>query len=126
MSVIASQITSLRRRSKKTSKLRVAGLCARNSSVIGEFPPQRPVTRKMFPFDDVLMFVLDFSKQYMPLVVCYKRPSVPWGIARNLPQWASSTPKSVFDIAHRTGRAAANKEWHRISDTSGTPLTNMD
>ena len=49
MSVIASQITSLtsvysiiysRRRSKKTSKLRVTGLCAGNSPVTGEFPAQ--------------------------------------------------------------------------------------
>ena len=30
-----------RRRSKKTSKLRVAGLCAGNSPVTGEFPTQR-------------------------------------------------------------------------------------
>ena len=30
-----------RRRSKKTSKLRVTGLCAGNSSVTGEFPAQR-------------------------------------------------------------------------------------
>ena len=30
-----------RRRSKKTSKLRVTGLCARNSPVTGEFPAQR-------------------------------------------------------------------------------------
>ena len=30
-----------RRRSKKTSKLRVIGLCAGNSSVTGEFPAQR-------------------------------------------------------------------------------------
>ena len=32
---------SLRCRSKKTSKLRVTGLCARNSPVTGEFPAQR-------------------------------------------------------------------------------------
>ena len=31
----------LRRRSKKTSKLRVTGLCVRNSPVTGEFPAQR-------------------------------------------------------------------------------------
>ena len=30
----------VRRRSKKTSKLRVTGLCARNSPVTGEFPAQ--------------------------------------------------------------------------------------
>ena len=39
-----------RRRSKKTSKLRVTGLCAGNS------PHKGPVTRKIFPFDDVIMF----------------------------------------------------------------------
>ena len=44
-----------RHRSTKTSKLRVTGLCEGNSSVTGEFPTQGPVTRKMFPFDDVIM-----------------------------------------------------------------------
>ena len=43
------------RRSKKTSKLRVTGLCVGNSPVTGEFPAQRPVTRNMFPFDDVII-----------------------------------------------------------------------
>ena len=38
----------LRCRSKKTSKLRVTGLCDGNSPVAGEFPAQRPVTRKCF------------------------------------------------------------------------------
>ena len=50
MSSMASQITSLtiayftvysRRRSKKTSKLCVTGLCEGNSPVTGEFPAQR-------------------------------------------------------------------------------------
>ena len=50
MSAMACQITSLtivystvysRRRSKKTSKLRITGLCALNSMVTGEFLPQR-------------------------------------------------------------------------------------
>ena len=50
MSAMASQITSLtivysnvysKRRSNKTSKLRVTGLCEGNSPVIGEFPAQR-------------------------------------------------------------------------------------
>ena len=45
-----------RRRSKKKSKLRVTGLCVGNSPVTGEFPAHKgPVTRKMFPFDDVIM-----------------------------------------------------------------------
>ena len=45
----------LRRRSKKTSKLRVTGLCEGNSPVTGEFTSQRLVTRKMIPFNDVIM-----------------------------------------------------------------------
>ena len=58
MGTIASQIHQphdcllnrlFRRRSNKTSKLRVTGLCA------GEFPHKWPVTLKMFPFDDVIM-----------------------------------------------------------------------
>ena len=44
-----------RRRSKKISKLRVTGLCAGNSPETGEFPHKWPVTRKMFPFDGVIM-----------------------------------------------------------------------
>ena len=58
ISVIASQITSLTivystfnsgEKSKKTSKLRVTGICA------GYSPHKGPVTRKMLPFDDVIM-----------------------------------------------------------------------
>ena len=51
-----------RRRSKKTSKLRVTALCTGNSPVN---PPHiRPVTRKMFPFDDVIMiWTVDWVNQ---------------------------------------------------------------
>ena len=44
-----------RRRSKKTSKLRVTGLCAGNSPGTVNSPHKWPVTRKMIPFDDVIM-----------------------------------------------------------------------
>ena len=44
-----------RRTSKKTSKLRVTGLCARNSPGPVNSPHKGPVTRKMFSFDDVTM-----------------------------------------------------------------------
>ena len=44
-----------RRKSKKTSKLRVTGPCVGNSPVTAEFPTQRPVKRKMFPFNDIVM-----------------------------------------------------------------------
>ena len=47
---------SFRRKSKKTSKLRVTGLCVGNSPGPVNSPHKGPVTRKMFPFDDVIMF----------------------------------------------------------------------
>ena len=47
-----------RRRSKKTSKLRVTGLCVGNSPGPVNSPHKGPVTRKMFPFDDVIMVIV--------------------------------------------------------------------
>ena len=64
MGAIASQITSLAIvysafysgvYKKKTSKLRVTGLCVGNSPGPVNSPHKGPVTRKMFPFDDVIM-----------------------------------------------------------------------
>ena len=46
-----------RRRSKKTSKLRVTGLCVGNSPGPVNSPHKGPVTRKVFPFDDVIMYI---------------------------------------------------------------------
>ena len=42
-----------RRRSKKTSKLYVTGICEGNSWPVNS-PHKGPVTRKMYPFDDVI------------------------------------------------------------------------
>ena len=47
-----------RRRSKKTPKLRVTGLCVGNSPGPVNSPHKEPVTRKMFPFDDVIMTIV--------------------------------------------------------------------
>ena len=47
-----------RRRSKKTSKLRVTGLRVRNPPGPVNSPHKGPVTRIMFPFDDVIMMFL--------------------------------------------------------------------
>ena len=44
-----------RHRSKKTSKLRVTGLCVGNSLGPVNSLHKGPVTRKMFPFGDVIM-----------------------------------------------------------------------
>ena len=65
MGTMASPITSFtncllnrlfRCRSKNRSKLRVNGLCGGNSPVAGEFPAQRPVTRKKLPSDYVIIW----------------------------------------------------------------------
>ena len=55
-----------RRRSKKTSKLRVTGLCVGNSPGPVNSPHKGPVTRKMFPFDDVIMCCLNAFNQHHP------------------------------------------------------------
>ena len=48
----------IKHRSKKTSKLRVTGLCAGIHRGPVNSPHKWPVTRKMFPFDDVIMLLL--------------------------------------------------------------------
>ena len=61
-----------RRKSRKTSKLRVTGLCEGNSPATGEFPHKGPVTRKTFPFEDIIM-----ALHYMPLMRrMYRSPMV--------------------------------------------------
>ena len=44
-----------RRRSKKTSKLRVTGICAGNSPVTGELSAQKTSNAEMFALDNVIM-----------------------------------------------------------------------
>ena len=55
-----------RRRSKKTSKLRVTGLCAAISPVTGEFPARRSSNAEIFPFDDVNMNTRTRAKEAKP------------------------------------------------------------
>ena len=64
MTTIASQITSLTviystvysdADQDKHQKLRVTGLCVGNSPGPVNSPHKGPVTRKIFPFDDVIM-----------------------------------------------------------------------
>ena len=60
-----------RRGSKKTPELRVTGLCVGNSPGPVNSPHKRPVARKMFPFDDVIMQspLLGFASNYCMLVM---------------------------------------------------------
>ena len=64
-----------RRRSKKTSKLRVTGLCVGNSPGPVNSPHKWSVTRKMFPFGDVIMPCVARSSVTVELILCNSRDS---------------------------------------------------
>ena len=69
-----------RRRSKKTPKLRVTGLCVGNSPGPVNSPHKGPVTRKMFPFDDVIMgsvYIRDQFHGYHYPAISTKRANIP-------------------------------------------------
>ena len=57
-----------RRRSKKSSKLCVTGVCAVNSPL--NSPHKGPVRRKMFPFDDVIMNGLSTDTRESYAYIC--------------------------------------------------------
>ena len=59
----------IRRTSKKTSKLRVTGLCVGNSPGPVNSPHKGPVTRKMLPFDDVIMAFVSLKKEYSVRII---------------------------------------------------------
>ena len=53
-----------------TPKLRVTGLCAGNSPGAVNSPHKGPVTRKMFPFDDVIVsFPFGFIEGFALIVI---------------------------------------------------------
>ena len=75
-----------RRRSKKTSKLRVTGFWVGNSPGPVNSPHKGPVTRKMFPFDDVIMNCHGCSPSYgyqATLFIDY-------------PEWTNPLPMDLF------------------------------
>ena len=58
-----------RRRSKKTPKLRVTGLCVGNSPGPVNSQHKWPITRKMFAFEDVIMsYILSLTQLQVPAV----------------------------------------------------------
>ena len=68
-----------RRRSKETTKFHVTGLCEGNSPVTGEFPAKGPVTQKMFPFDDMIMYWINYSETkftYLQIFLYLCRPKL--------------------------------------------------
>ena len=67
-----------KRRSKKTSKLRVTGLCEGNSLVTGEFPAQKASNAEMFPFDDVIMKRVTEASFQWPVSNAYRHSISKW------------------------------------------------
>ena len=61
-----------RRRSKKTSKLRVTGLCVGNSPGPVNSPHKGPVTRIMFPFDVIMYWKLGTSDHLVLILLVLK------------------------------------------------------
>ena len=82
------------RRSKRTSQLHVTGLCAGNLPGPVNSPHKAPVTRKMFPFDDVIMtWWYNGTETISALLdICGENPSVT-GITKG--QWC---PPFVFSL----------------------------
>ena len=87
MTTMASQITSLTvvysivysGADQKTSKLRITGLCAGNSPGPVNSRHKGPVTRKMFPFDDVIMNHLQIGCLYCITVLLCRDPPMTGG-----------------------------------------------
>ena len=107
------------RRSKKTSKFRVTGLCAGNSPVIGEFPAQRASNAEMFPFDYVIMsawFKWSSSFFYNIKIVCNGKINE-W-IFNTSHRWTKviSTGNSInsFQKTHRVPEHAEYKVTSKI------------
>ena len=63
----------IRRRSKKTPKFRVTGHCVGNSPGPVNSPHKGPVTRKMFPFDDVIMVHLSGLTMLLEQPMCIQQ-----------------------------------------------------
>ena len=98
-----------RRRSKKASKYRVTGLCVGNSPGPVNSPHKGPVTRKMFPFDDVIIRVQLINNGHLhrisstPLITTQKeavqkkqsrRPAAAWQFRSRWPQCLGKISRS--------------------------------
>ena len=97
-----------RRRPKKTSKLRITGFCEGKSPVTSEFPAQRAETRKIFPFDGVIMIYI-VPRNITVLILTSKEiiyvnnglptpPSSPVGLTKTLSPCNSEYVKELIHV----------------------------
>ena len=102
------------RRSMLTSKLRVTGLCAGNSPEIGDSPHKWPVTRKMFPFDDVVMTFPQWRIKYShSSAIRAKNGCLAWGrsLTEVLSRKSLHSVKFCVILYHDTSRAYSTVQW---------------
>ena len=92
----------LRRRSKKISKLRVTGLCERNSPVPGEFPAQMAINAEHVSMDQQFHPTLYDERNYLSMLVkrgylgqSYTKHNTA-GTVCILPQAVSTTPAVLY------------------------------
>ena len=101
-----------RRRSKKTSKLRVTGLCVGNSPGPVNSPHKGPVTRKMFPFDDVIMIseVILLNESPAEQSAAWYRPCYPISVLFSLMRSKPHNQLSVW-VSLRNVSMLASTVW---------------
>ena len=101
-------------RSKKTTKLRVTGLCAGNSPGPVNSPHQWPVTRRMFPFDDVIMALVwvGYSQNTSSAGFTNLNPA-PEGSLRLIPQPVARWAKTILQLLNMC------LYWWRFIDQDG-------
>ena len=99
------------RRSKKTSKFCVTGLCGGNSPVTGELPAQMASNAKNVPFDDVIMHKWDLIKTLSIFVsdgnYLWLHRTVPY--PPRLPHYTWQTPSSVTHVNSDNRRTVYRK-----------------
>ena len=83
----------IRHRSKKSSKLRVTGLCEGNPPITGDFPRKGSVTRKMFPFDDIIMQRVSIDLGHLNQYDSRRPDTAAWWMPHHTAlMWALSAP----------------------------------
>ena len=98
-----------RRRSKKTSKLRVTGLCEGNAPVTSEFPAQRASHAENVSFDDVIIWLTGLHDDIMAWILfthywpfCEGNSPVTDGFPHKEPIMRSFDVLLEVNIAHST------------------------
>ena len=107
-----------KRRSKKTLKLRVTGLCVGNSPGPVNSPHKGPVTRKMFPFDDVIMWHHNNSNDQMGSLLCFQKSASSDGLELGLcsgvhPKQTRTLPSPFWPRGSVTGSRTVTETWTR-------------